>query len=267
MSGRGRKLVDAFDVFLLDLDGVVYVGARALSGAPAAIAELRRRGKVVRFLTNDPRPTRTELAARLTALGIPAGLEDLVTAGWATAAWLRRKGLRSAYALGGPGLASELAAAGIALVEQGPDAVVAGCDERVDYAGLHAAAAHILAGADFVATNPDPWQVFGYPSGDVVDFVTTCFACRVVGGRLEADGVETAEVACPMTSCPCTRRGSATRSPAASPRSSAELLQISESWRRMISACSPGGALCSSAISARSRGVRIMRYRASLEAA
>ena len=150
-------LLDAFDAFMLDLDGVVYVGGQALPGASAAIAELRRRGKVVRFLTNDPRPTRAELAARLTALGVPARPEDLITAGWATAAWLRREGLGSAHALGGPGLASELAAAGVALVEHSPDAVVAGCDERVDYAGLHEAAGHILAGARFVATNPDPW--------------------------------------------------------------------------------------------------------------
>ena len=29
---------------------------------------------------------------------------------------------------------------------------------------------------------------WGLPSGHVEDFVTTCFACRVVGGRLEPDG-------------------------------------------------------------------------------
>lgn len=150
-------LLDAFDAYLLDLDGVVYVGGQALPGAPEAIAELRGRGRVVRFLTNDPRPTRAELAARLTRLGIPAEPDDVITAGWATAAWLGRQGLRSAYALGGPGLASELTAAGITLVEQAPEAVVAGCDERVDYAALHEASRHILTGARFVATNPDPW--------------------------------------------------------------------------------------------------------------
>jgi HAD superfamily hydrolase (TIGR01450 family) len=149
---------DAFDAYLLDLDGVVYVGHEALPGAPQAVAELRRRGKLVRFLTNDPRPTREDLAVRLTALGVPAEPEELITAGWATAAWLRREGVGSAYALGGPGLAAELAAAGIQVQETArPDAVVAGCDEGVDYAALHQAARHILAGARFVATNPDPW--------------------------------------------------------------------------------------------------------------
>ncbi|WP_258165043.1 NUDIX domain-containing protein [Alicyclobacillus acidocaldarius] len=37
-------------------------------------------------------------------------------------------------------------------------------------------------------------QVFSYPSGDVVHFITSCFLCRVVGGTIRADNQESAEV-------------------------------------------------------------------------
>ena len=42
------SLIDRFDDFLLDLDGVVYVGREAVTGSVEAIAELRRRGKQLR---------------------------------------------------------------------------------------------------------------------------------------------------------------------------------------------------------------------------
>jgi ADP-ribose pyrophosphatase YjhB (NUDIX family) len=37
-------------------------------------------------------------------------------------------------------------------------------------------------------------QAFSYPTGEVVQFVTSCFLCKAVGGTLRADGVEALEV-------------------------------------------------------------------------
>lgn len=54
-------LADTFDVFLFDLDGVVYVGRNPLPGALEALARLRAMGKMLRFLMNDPRPTRRQM--------------------------------------------------------------------------------------------------------------------------------------------------------------------------------------------------------------
>ena len=52
------SLLAALDGFLLDLDGVVYVGEDALPGAAQAIAALRAAGKELLFVTNDPRRSR-----------------------------------------------------------------------------------------------------------------------------------------------------------------------------------------------------------------
>ena len=50
-------LLERFDVFLFDLDGVVYLGDEPLPHARESLARLRSAGKTVLFLTNDPRPT------------------------------------------------------------------------------------------------------------------------------------------------------------------------------------------------------------------
>ena len=54
-------LVERFDAFLFDLDGVVYLGDELLPGSREALVRLRETGKEVRFLTNDPRPTWEQL--------------------------------------------------------------------------------------------------------------------------------------------------------------------------------------------------------------
>ncbi len=74
-------LAEQFDAFLLDLDGVVYIGAELLPGAAEALGRLRGAGKTIRFLTNDPRPTRRELAEKLTGLGIEARVGEIITCG------------------------------------------------------------------------------------------------------------------------------------------------------------------------------------------
>ena len=45
-------LIDGHDAALFDLDGVVYLGPHPVPAAPDTIAELRRRGVKVGFVTN-----------------------------------------------------------------------------------------------------------------------------------------------------------------------------------------------------------------------
>lgn len=48
-------VADRYDGFVLDLWGVVHDGQRPYPGVPEALAELKKRGKRVAFLTNAPR--------------------------------------------------------------------------------------------------------------------------------------------------------------------------------------------------------------------
>jgi HAD superfamily hydrolase (TIGR01450 family) len=149
-------IAERFDAFLFDLDGVVYLGDELLPGSEEALARLREAGKEVRFLTNDPRPTRAQVRRRLAGMGVEVGADEMITSGWATAGYLLQNGVESAYVIGSRGLASEISMVGVEVVDKGPcEAVVVGSDEHVSYSHIRQASRYIFEGARFVATNAD----------------------------------------------------------------------------------------------------------------
>jgi HAD superfamily hydrolase (TIGR01450 family) len=155
-------IADQFDAFLFDLDGAVYVGEEPTPGAVETLDRLRERGATIRFLTNNPRATRQEVADRLVAMGVGATVAEIVTAGWAAAEYSSEQGARTAAMVGTDGLAAEIEAASLQLVESNPDVVIVGAANDTDYGDVRRAARLIRAGAAFVATNPDA----AYPTPD-----------------------------------------------------------------------------------------------------
>jgi 4-nitrophenyl phosphatase len=142
--------------WLLDLDGVVWLMGEPIPGATDAIARLRRRGQRVAFFTNNSGPTVRDHLGRLTAAGIEAGPEDLLTSAQAAASLLRPG--ESAAVVGGAGVPEALTERGIHVVAatDHPDAVVVGRTTTFTYGDLSAASTAILGGARFIATNTDP---------------------------------------------------------------------------------------------------------------
>ncbi|QCW03602.1 HAD-IIA family hydrolase [Natrinema pallidum] len=144
-----------FDVLLLDLDGVVYLGDEPLPDAVDSINRLYELDKEIRFLTNDPRPTRRTIASDLRELGINAQEDEIVTAGWATAKYLAQQGVTTAAVVGSEGLETELQSEGVEVTDSDPEAMVVGADEGTSYRDIRRATRHIDQGAVFVGTNPD----------------------------------------------------------------------------------------------------------------
>lgn len=156
-------IAERFDVFLIDLDGVVHLGGEPLPGAVESVNRLDHMGKQVRYLTNDPRPRRATIARHLGDLGIRVEAAEIVTSGWATARYLSREGIASVSTVGSDGLSAELRARGLRLTEEEPEAVVVGADEHTSYRDIQRATRHIDRGATFVGTNPD--GAFPTPEG------------------------------------------------------------------------------------------------------
>ena len=73
-------IADSYDGFLLDLDGVVWLGHEFLPGAADAINGLIAAGKPVAFITNSPRIPRSETAQILRDGGVDVPDELVVTA-------------------------------------------------------------------------------------------------------------------------------------------------------------------------------------------
>jgi glycerol 3-phosphatase-2 len=149
--------------WVLDLDGVVWLGGEAIPGSARAVERLRETGHQVVFLTNNSGPTRAEYASKLAAAGVAADPTELATSAQAAASLLAPGS--TALVVGGDGIHEALADRGVAEVVAGarPDAVVVGRSLDLDYDELGAAAAAIRGGARFVAANTD--ATFPTPHG------------------------------------------------------------------------------------------------------
>jgi len=143
---------------LFDLDGTLYEDGVALLGAPDTVAELRRRGVQVGFVTNATSRSRRLLVERLAGCGIPARADDLVTALRAGAIYLAERGYHRVHALVPDAAREDLAA--FDLDSDAPEAVVVGdLDERWDFAILNTAFHHLMHGAELIALSRDRyWQ-------------------------------------------------------------------------------------------------------------
>jgi HAD superfamily hydrolase (TIGR01450 family) len=159
-AGSGSPPSALFDVALLDLDGVVYVGPDAVPGIPQALAAARATGMALGFVTNNAARTPDDVARHLNELGVPAEPADVITSSQAAAtvvAELLGAGAR-VLPVGGPGVATALRAAGLTVVECAEDlpaAVVQGYGREVGWAQLAEAVVAVRGGAMHVATNTD----------------------------------------------------------------------------------------------------------------
>ena len=147
--------------YSFDLDGTIYLGERAIPGAPGTVRALRGAGCRVVFISNKPLEPRERYAEKLTRLGIPAEPVDVLTSGHVLGRWLAAEapGAR-VFVVGEPPLLAELAAFGLHITNdtaysEEADFVVAVFDRTFDYAKLNTAFQALRRGARFVATNAD----------------------------------------------------------------------------------------------------------------
>lgn len=155
-------LGDQFDGFLIDLDGVVWIGREPLPGAAEALRTLIEDGKEIVFVTNNSVRQPVKYAEHLREAGIPVADERVVTAGAATAGLAaERVGAGgTAFVIGAPGFKQTVAAAGLVLVDgepaRGADAVLVSGHREFDYAELLTATFALRAGASLFGTSRDP---------------------------------------------------------------------------------------------------------------
>ena len=72
LESSDQPLVDLYDLVMLDLDGVVYIGDAAVKGAPDHLARVRKSGVQVAYVTNNASCPPAAVADRLTGLGVDA---------------------------------------------------------------------------------------------------------------------------------------------------------------------------------------------------
>ncbi len=142
--------------YLMDMDGVIIREDHLVPGADRFIARLREAGRRFLILTNNSRHAPRDLAAHLRRLGLDVTDSDIWTSALATARFLddqRPNG--TAFVIGESGLTTALYEAGYTQTDHSPDYVVLGETRTYSFERITQAARLIIAGARFIATNPD----------------------------------------------------------------------------------------------------------------
>jgi len=141
----------------MDMDGVLVREEHPIPGASEFIARLRERALPFLVLTNNSIYTRRDLAARLAANGLEVPEGSIWTSALATADFLdAQRPAGTAFAIGEAGLTTALHDVGYTLTERNPDYVVLGETRTYSFERIAQAIRLIVAGARFIATNPDP---------------------------------------------------------------------------------------------------------------
>jgi HAD superfamily hydrolase (TIGR01458 family) len=144
---------------LLDVDGVLHVSGHAIPGAVEAVAELRRAGHQLRFVTNNSTRPRGRLAEELREMGFELDNAELqTTPGTAARELAGKRVLALVMAAIVPDLDQ------LELVGHDAEAVlIGGCDETLEpnqvfsYMNLGRAFSEIQAGASFYCLHKNKW--------------------------------------------------------------------------------------------------------------
>ncbi len=170
-------------LFLLDMDGTVYLGERLLPGAPEFLVACNRLGIPYRFLTNNSSKTADDYAQKLARLGLAATPGQVFTSGDATLLYLERQGLPKALLLvGTPALQGQFLQRGYTPNAPNPQAVVLAFDTTLTYEKLTALCNAVRTGLPYIATHPD----FNcpVPGGYIPDIGAVIAFVQAATGRL-----------------------------------------------------------------------------------
>ncbi|MHC1604989.1 MAG: HAD-IIA family hydrolase [Candidatus Methanofastidiosia archaeon] len=142
--------------YLIDLDGVVYIGEEPINAAIDFINALIDNDVPLLFLTNNSTKTPTDYRIKLARFGIGVDDSRIVTSAEVTAMHIKNiYPSARAHVVGEKGLISALKKKKIKIVQKDPTHVVVGWDRRFTYEKMKKACLFIRKGADFIATNRD----------------------------------------------------------------------------------------------------------------
>ncbi|MEW9123921.1 MAG: HAD-IIA family hydrolase [Thermotaleaceae bacterium] len=146
-------------VYLLDMDGTIYLGDELIDGSKKFLETIKKKGKRYIFLTNNSSKNKEIYVEKLNKLGIQASEEEVFTSGEATTMYLKnKKEGAKVYLLGTKALEEEFKKEGFIVEKErhkNIDYLVLGFDTTLTYEKLWAACEYISEGVEYIATHPD----------------------------------------------------------------------------------------------------------------
>lgn len=161
-------------LFLLDMDGTLYLDDRLFPGAADFLAKIRACGGKYLFLTNNSSKGVDAYVAKMTRLGVPAAPADFLTSVDALLVFLERTygaavKKKKMYVVGTRSFCAQLAAAGFLLTETPDDdteILILGFDRELTYRKLEDACRLLARGVQEARTSGDAKAAAGLPAVD-----------------------------------------------------------------------------------------------------
>lgn len=172
------------ELYLMDLDGTVYIDGEMIEGALEKINTLKKAGKRVCFLTNNSSRSKKQYLVKLNAMGIKVEDDDVYTSGNATVEYLKSNFAgKSVYLMGTAALKEEFLLDNINLCnDETADVLVISFDTELTYDKLYTAAKLIKKGVPYIATHPDfvcPAKVCDMPDiGSYIELFASAYNRR-----------------------------------------------------------------------------------------
>ena len=182
-------------LFLLDMDGTLYLSDRLFDGTLEFLDYVKRIGGRAIYMTNNSSRGLEGYIARMKGFGIETGPEDFVTSTDATIRYLH--GAYSPetryFVCGTESLKQQLRGAGLCIVEPESDApgsdpgdfadaVLLGYDTELTYRKLEVCCILLNRGKDYIATHPDlvcpVWYGSAPDCGSVINLLETAIGRR-----------------------------------------------------------------------------------------
>ena len=156
----GVSCLKNIKLFLLDMDGTIYLDDKLIDGAKDFIDTLKNAGKQFVFLTNNSSKGAKDYLDKLNALGIACTAENIFTSGMAMGIFLQGKNIKTIYLVGTKALKAELELFSLDVRTEIKEEdeiypLIVGFDRELTYQKLEDACFLLDKGALFYATNCD----------------------------------------------------------------------------------------------------------------
>lgn len=145
-------------LFLLDMDGTIYLDNDLFDGTIDFLDYVKSIGGRYIFLTNNSSKSVDKYIEKLASLGIKSEKEDFLTSTNATVLYLKKKNYKKIYGFGTVSFTEQLKDAGLNVVTElcdDIDCLCMGNDTELTFQKLEDACILLGRGVDYVATNPD----------------------------------------------------------------------------------------------------------------
>ena len=145
-------------LFLLDMDGTIYLDEQLFDGTLDFLAHVQRIGGRAMYLTNNSSKSVGSYVDKLKRLGIEAKPEDFFTSVNATVLHLQKRSFRKIYAFGTNSFKQQLREGGLPVtdrLEEDIDCLCMGFDTELTFQKLEDACILLNRGVEYIATNPD----------------------------------------------------------------------------------------------------------------